>query len=45
MGFTVGDTIALLNRSQADGLRQMTLAGARGTEKQAIVVPGDEGAP
>ena len=43
MGFTVNDSIALLDRGLPDGLCQMTLAGAGWTENKAFFVSGDEG--
>jgi len=42
MRFAVEDTVALLDDGQADGLGQVTLAGARGAEKESVLVLGDE---
>jgi hypothetical protein len=41
-GFTIHDAIALLNGGLANGLSEMTLAGAGRAEKQAVLMFGDE---
>src|SRR5262249_23138118 len=42
MGLAVKDAIALLNDGLGDGLRQMTLARARGTEEKSVLMLDDE---
>ena len=44
VGLAVEHAIALLDGGLADGLGQVTLAGAGRAEKQGVFVPGDEGA-
>jgi hypothetical protein len=44
VGFAVEHAIPLLDGGLADGLSQVTFAGARRTEKQGVFVTGDEGA-
>src|SRR5579883_2299796 len=44
VGFAVEHAIALLDDSLSDGLRQVTFPAPGWTEKQAILVTGDEGA-
>jgi len=42
VGFAIEHAVALLDGGMADGLRQVTLAGAGRTEKQGIFVACDE---
>ena len=44
MSLAVEDTVALLDGGLADGLGQVTFAGARWTENEGILVASDEGA-
>ena len=44
VGLAIEHAIALLDGGLADGLGQVTLAGAGRTEKQGVFVAGDEGA-
>jgi hypothetical protein len=44
VGLAVEHAVALLDGGVANGLGQVTLAGAGGTEKQGVFVAGDEGA-